>query len=362
MNSEFAAWWAANLAGVRHFTPAEFLVKGRNPDGLNTDPPPELWPNVISLVHLLEAFRVRIGAPVRLSSVYRSPAYNMTLPGAASGSQHLAFRAADITAGIGTPADWAATFAEMRRDGVFSGGIGIYDTFVHVDVRGRNADWDYRTVGRGRAGTPIGVSDGVAPTPGYRADVDDPDVRRLQTLLNAAGYNCGNVDGRMGRLTRDALRGFRDANGLPRRDDDVVTDADWLALARAEPATVSSERAGARARDLRHAGSRSIRNTDRGLVVTGAGGIVAGGGILSDLTDAVGPASEAVTFLDRVKTFVGDMWPYAFAAIFLVLAALFIYARFIRVDDQRKGRNLRPIVVPPAEPAVGDDSEAEPEA
>jgi hypothetical protein len=29
----------------------------------------------------------------------------------------------------------------MRREGIFKGGLGKYKTFVHVDVRGKNADW-----------------------------------------------------------------------------------------------------------------------------------------------------------------------------------------------------------------------------
>ena len=30
---------------------------------------------------------------------------------------------------------------QMRSSGLFSGGIGKYTSFVHVDTRGHNADW-----------------------------------------------------------------------------------------------------------------------------------------------------------------------------------------------------------------------------
>ena len=30
---------------------------------------------------------------------------------------------------------------KIRSDGVFRGGIGTYNTFVHVDTRGENANW-----------------------------------------------------------------------------------------------------------------------------------------------------------------------------------------------------------------------------
>jgi lysozyme family protein len=145
----FEAFWQANLADVDHFSWREFLFKGGSHanNGLNTDPPAEFWPNVIPLVRALEALRARLGKPISLTSIYRSPAYNAALGGSATRSQHMAFRAADfqvVGAGAGTPGDWAAAMAQLRNEGVFEGGIGIYPTFVHVDTRGSRADWDNR--------------------------------------------------------------------------------------------------------------------------------------------------------------------------------------------------------------------------
>lgn len=147
-NSDFKSFFAAQIPGVKHFTAEEFLTKGAShfapgkAHGLNTDPPHDMWRNVIPLVRLLDRFREEFGSGVRLSSVYRSPKYNAAIDGSATRSQHMEFRAADITVpDKGTPKQWAAKFREMRGDRVFSGGIGIYRTFVHVDVRGSNADW-----------------------------------------------------------------------------------------------------------------------------------------------------------------------------------------------------------------------------
>jgi N-acetylmuramoyl-L-alanine amidase len=42
----------------------------------------------------------------------------------------------------------------------------------------------------------------------------DERVRALQERLNAKGFDCGNADGRFGRLTYDAVRAFQAANGL----------------------------------------------------------------------------------------------------------------------------------------------------
>jgi len=41
------------------------------------------------------------------------------------------------------------------------------------------------------------------------------DVRELQELLNAKGFDAGEPDGRVGRQTRSAIRGFQEARGLP---------------------------------------------------------------------------------------------------------------------------------------------------
>jgi len=140
----FEAFFAAKLADVTSFKWHEFLIKGSQnaTSGLNTDPPEELWENVVPLARLLQRFRNEIGHPVVLTSVYRSPAYNNSVPGSAKRSQHMQFRAADFKVpASGNPKQWAARMRDLRKAGAFSGGIGTYNTFVHVDVRGYNADW-----------------------------------------------------------------------------------------------------------------------------------------------------------------------------------------------------------------------------
>lgn len=161
----FAGYLKKHAPEVTSFTAAEFLVKGGSnaSNRLNTDPPPELWPNVIPLAKLLQKLRDRVGAPIRLTSVYRSPAYNRAI-GGATNSIHMQFKAADITIGTGEPADWWATLKAMRAAGEFVGGIGVYNTFVHVDVRGTVSDWDERT-GVKRAGRVLGTSVPAAPAP-----------------------------------------------------------------------------------------------------------------------------------------------------------------------------------------------------
>lgn len=142
-NTDFEAFLKSSLPGLRHFRAAEFLALGGSHaiNGLNTQPPRELWPNVVDLARVLDELRARIGHPIILNSVYRNEAYNKAI-GGAPGGQHRLFRAADITVpGHGTPHDWAEVLRAMRSAKLFQGGIGTYSTFVHVDTRGWNANW-----------------------------------------------------------------------------------------------------------------------------------------------------------------------------------------------------------------------------
>ena len=134
--------------GLRYFKPYELWVKGPNHDnpesrafGLNTNPPQKLWRNILPTVQIIDEFRRRIDAPVLITNAYRSPKYNRAIGGALK-SQHLEFRAIDfVVRGNSTPADWASVLRSMRTEGLFKGGIGTYNYFVHVDTRGENVNW-----------------------------------------------------------------------------------------------------------------------------------------------------------------------------------------------------------------------------
>jgi hypothetical protein len=141
---DFGTWFSRNLPGYTDFSAAEFLVKGATnaTNHLNTDPPAALWPNIIPTALVLAELKARLGgASMTLTSVYRSKAYNQSIGGVAN-SQHMRFSATDfVSTAAGGPQAWGSVLKQMRRDNVFSGGIGIYPTFVHVDTRGTNADW-----------------------------------------------------------------------------------------------------------------------------------------------------------------------------------------------------------------------------
>jgi uncharacterized protein YcbK (DUF882 family) len=94
------------------------------------------------LCETLEVIRAFFGKPVHVNSGYRTPAYNGRLKGAASASQHMQGRAADIVIAGVDPYEVYKGVISLFRAGKLPhlGGLGSYPTFTHVDVRPRPAD------------------------------------------------------------------------------------------------------------------------------------------------------------------------------------------------------------------------------
>ena len=96
------------------------------------------------LVQVLQAIRDHFGAPVVITSGYRTAAHNRAVGGAVY-SQHQYGRAADIRV-PGVPVEQLAAYAETLLPG--TGGIGRYPAkagraagWVHVDVRPVKSRW-----------------------------------------------------------------------------------------------------------------------------------------------------------------------------------------------------------------------------
>lgn len=89
------------------------------------------------LVMVLQTIRDHFGTAVTINSGYRTPQYNAKVGGVAH-SQHCYGTAADITVKGQTPAAVAAYARELMPDW---GGVGVYDSFCHIDVREAKADW-----------------------------------------------------------------------------------------------------------------------------------------------------------------------------------------------------------------------------
>jgi len=95
------------------------------------------------LIEALEWLRSRIGNKAMVvNSGRRCQTHNENVGGKPK-SQHLLGKAADIRVPVGLTSESLAAFA--RELATFHG-IGLYNTFVHLDVRdGARFEWDYRT-------------------------------------------------------------------------------------------------------------------------------------------------------------------------------------------------------------------------
>lgn len=90
------------------------------------------------LVEVLQKIRNHFGKALNINSAYRTPTYNKKV-GGATYSQHLYGTAADIRINGVAPKD-IATYAETLLNG--TGGIGIYNNFVHIDIRKEKTRWN----------------------------------------------------------------------------------------------------------------------------------------------------------------------------------------------------------------------------
>jgi hypothetical protein len=135
--------------GLQNFGTDEFLVlggahntPGGSCQGLNSYPPRGLWTRIAATARVLDHLRDRLGKPIVITNAYRAPAYNACIPGSARDSQHAQFTAVDFQVkGMAAP-DVAQALRWLRdKERLFTGGIGQYNSFTHVDTRGVNATW-----------------------------------------------------------------------------------------------------------------------------------------------------------------------------------------------------------------------------
>lgn len=114
-----------------HFTLAELTASQTAArKGLNNTPPPDVLENLKRTALGLEGVRMLLGAPITISSGYRSPEVNRAVGGAKS-SQHLTGQAVDfICPGFGSPSHIVRAIVKsgMKFDQV----IQEFDSWVHL--------------------------------------------------------------------------------------------------------------------------------------------------------------------------------------------------------------------------------------
>lgn len=189
------------------------------------------------LVEYLEAIRTHFDAPVYVSSGYRCPTHNAAVRGA-SKSYHMRGQAADITVKGVEPAE-VAKYAESI--GIL--GIGLYDSFTHVDTRTTKSFWysskqEYRSTFGGTASTDTPSADvsadksvsGADSLPTLKKGDKGATVTALQILLHGYNYDLDTygADGNFGAATEKAVKAYQLAEGLSA--DGIVGAKTWAKL------------------------------------------------------------------------------------------------------------------------------------
>jgi len=103
--------------------------------------PEEYMENVQELTNNLQVIRDFIDVPIYVNSGYRTEEYNEKICGSKN-SQHLYAKASDIRTDRIYPTCLYIIIDGMIRTGKMKqGGLGLYRSFVHYDVRGTKARW-----------------------------------------------------------------------------------------------------------------------------------------------------------------------------------------------------------------------------
>ncbi len=123
---------------TKNFKLKEFKCKGK----CNCEMPLDVYENIIKLAGQLQFLRDYTGRPIRINSAYRSPEHNAKI-GGSKNSQHLLGKAADITIDSLKPIEVFTLIEDLIDMGLMlQGGLGLYDTFVHYDIRKTKARWN----------------------------------------------------------------------------------------------------------------------------------------------------------------------------------------------------------------------------
>ena len=109
-----------------NFTLNEFVCKGGDCSQVKVD---------MALIDFLQKIRNHFGRAVNINSAFRCEAHNKRVNGSKN-SYHLKGAAADITVSGIAPLE-VAKYAES----IGIKGIGLYDTFVHIDTREKKSFW-----------------------------------------------------------------------------------------------------------------------------------------------------------------------------------------------------------------------------
>ena len=163
-----------------------------------------------ALVKYLQRIRSWGGAPIVISSGYRTPTYNKKIGGAAN-SRHTKGEAADVYV-----KDRKKSISEIARFAQAIGVLGIEknedSNYVHIDTRARRYYW----IHRGGRDIPVDGFGGKCPYSEPKSSLkrgsSGNGVRWLQWWLGLWGYDI-KVDGGFGDKTETAVKDLQKRRG-----------------------------------------------------------------------------------------------------------------------------------------------------
>ena len=106
--------------------------------------PEDVKSNIIELADNLQVLRDFLDMPIKITNAYRCKSKNKSVNGVKN-SQHLVGKAADLQVFQLSPNEVANAVSELMEKNLFKmGGLGLYNTFTHVDIRGKMARWGFK--------------------------------------------------------------------------------------------------------------------------------------------------------------------------------------------------------------------------
>jgi uncharacterized protein YcbK (DUF882 family) len=121
---------------TKNFNLSEFQCK------CGCEMPYNVEKNIIELADNLQILRDYLNKPINPTNGFRCITHNKNV-GGVKNSQHILGKAADIKVKDTTPEEVANAIEHLMEIGEFKmGGVGRYNTFTHVDIRGSKARWN----------------------------------------------------------------------------------------------------------------------------------------------------------------------------------------------------------------------------
>jgi uncharacterized protein YcbK (DUF882 family) len=133
---------------TKNFSKSEFECK------CGCEMPQDVLDNIKIVAEQLQIVQNRLGKEIKINSAYRCPKHNKSIGGVykivngkrIETSEHVLGKASDIVVDGISPKNIFLLLNMMMVDKeIKTGGLGLYNTFVHIDFRGYIARWDNRS-------------------------------------------------------------------------------------------------------------------------------------------------------------------------------------------------------------------------